>query len=52
MLDYVPDVGVQLYKNGRHLNTIPGVDFMRAIWGMFLGDNTVSEDLRDGMLGL
>ena len=52
VLDYVPDVGVQLYKNGRHLNTIPGVDFMWAIWGMFLGENTVSEDLRDGMLGL
>jgi len=52
VLDYVPDVGVQLFKNGRHLNTIPGADFMRAIWDMFLGENTVSEELRDGMLGL
>lgn len=50
-LDYSPTIGLSVTKDGRQRAIIPGADFMRAIWGMFLGDQTVSEALRDGMLG-
>ncbi len=51
-LDYVPGTGITLYKNNNPLVTIPGADFMRAIWGVFIGENPPTEALRNGMLGL
>jgi len=51
-LDYVPGIGITLYKNNNPLATIPGTDFMRAIWGIFIGENPPTEALRNGMLGL
>jgi hypothetical protein len=51
-LDYVPRSGITLYKNNNPLATIPGADFMRAIWGIFIGENPPTEALRNGMLGL
>ena len=33
------------------LGVVPGLQFKAAIYGMWLGSNPTSEDLRDGMLG-
>lgn len=51
ILDYVPGKGTTFSLNGKANGTIEGVDFMRAIWGVFLGDNPASDDLKKGMLG-
>lgn len=51
-LDYVPGTGTTVTINGKEEGTIPGTDFMRALWGIWLGANPPGGDaLRDGMLG-
>jgi hypothetical protein len=36
---------------GQVKGTIPGAEFMRALWGIWLGAKPPSEALKDGMLG-
>lgn len=50
-LDYVPGQGTTLLVNGSARGTIPGADFMQAIWRIYLGEHPASRKLRDGMLG-
>ncbi len=51
-IDYVPGTGTTVTINGAKEGTIPGADFMRALWGIWLGENPPGGDgLRDGMLG-
>lgn len=51
-LDYVPETGTTVTINGKKQGTIPGAEFMRALWGIWLGaDPPGGEALRDGMLG-
>lgn len=49
---YLPGVGVNTYKNGKLQTTISGLDFKKALFGMWLGDNPVDEDMKEGLLGL
>lgn len=51
-LFYNPAVGVKVYKNGKHYGNIPGYDFKTALFGIWLGPNPASSDLKEGMLGL
>jgi len=48
---YVPGVGVQSYKNGKLQSTIDGMDFKKALFGIWLGDDPADEDLKEAMLG-
>lgn len=48
---YIPGEGLSLFKNGRLKTTIEGLDFKKAYCAMYLGDDPVSEDLKEGMLG-
>ena len=48
---YVPGTGVKAFKNGQLKNTTPGLDFKKALFGIWLGDSPVDEDLKKGMLG-
>ncbi len=50
-LEYVPDKGLQVKKNGKHIGTIEGLEFKKALFSIWLGSKTVDETLRDGMLG-
>jgi len=50
-LKYVPTKGVEAYKNGRLLTTIEGLDFKKALFGIWLGDVPADADLKKGLLG-
>ncbi|TNF23722.1 MAG: chalcone isomerase [Bacteroidetes bacterium] len=47
---YVPGVGVQSYKNGKLEGTIEGMDFKKALFGIWLGNKPADEDLKQAML--
>lgn len=50
-LDYIPGKGVRVTKNGVVKGTIPGLDFKKAIFGMWFGTPPVQESLKNEMLG-
>ena len=50
-LKYVPKKGVETYKNGKLLTTIEGLDFKKALFGIWLSDNPVDADLKKGLMG-
>jgi hypothetical protein len=47
----IPGKGVEISKNGAVKTTIAGVDFKRALFGIWLGDKPAQADLKDKMLG-
>jgi hypothetical protein len=49
---YVPSVGVQVSKNGKLQNTIQGLDFKKALFGIWFSSNPVDADLKKALLGL
>lgn len=49
---YVPGTGVQTYKNGKLASTIPGLDFKKALFGIWFSGNPVDADLKKALLGL
>jgi len=48
---YIPGVGLQVSKNGKLLDTIDGLDFKTALWGIWLGADPADKNLKAGMLG-
>ena len=48
---YVPGLGTQTSKNGTLESTITGLDFKKALFGIWLSENPVQADLKKGMLG-
>lgn len=50
-LTYVPGKGTTLRLNGSTLVTIPGQDFAAAYFRIWLGDDPISESMRDALLG-
>lgn len=48
---YVPGTGVEIYKNGTKVNTITGLPFKKALFGIWLCDKPADGDLKDAMLG-
>jgi hypothetical protein len=50
-LDYVPGRGTSVSIKGVTKVTIPGVEFMKALWTIYLGPNPAYGPLKDGMLG-
>jgi Chalcone isomerase-like len=51
---YLPEEnGVKAYKNGKFLSFIPGgLEFKKAMLGIWLSNDPVDEDLKTGILGL
>jgi hypothetical protein len=47
----VPGKGVEVFKNGALKGTIEGLDFKKALFGIWLGDKPVQADLKAQMLG-
>jgi hypothetical protein len=48
---YSPEEGTKAYKGGKLLQTIEGADFKTALWGIWLGNDPVDKNLKEGMLG-
>jgi hypothetical protein len=48
---YQPGTGTQIYKSGKLLETIDGLDFKTALWGIWLGAEPVEKSLKAAMLG-
>lgn len=48
---YIPGVGVKSYKNGTYKSTVTGLDFKKALFGIWLSDTPVDDDLKKGLLG-
>jgi hypothetical protein len=48
---YTPTEGVRGFKNGKLKGTIAGLDFKKALFGIWLSDTPVDEDLKTGLLG-
>lgn len=43
---------VSVSKNGKHITSIKGLAFKKALFGIWLCDEPADEDLKQGMLGL
>ncbi|MCA9568934.1 MAG: chalcone isomerase family protein [Myxococcales bacterium] len=50
-LDYEPGVGTHVSVKGQEKGVIAGVDFMKALWGVYLGPSPPTTALKKGMLG-
>ena len=50
-ITYNPTDGVKIAKGGKTLETIAGLDFKTALWGIWLGNEPVDKNLKAGMLG-
>jgi hypothetical protein len=48
---YIPGKGVEAHKNGKLQNTIDGLDFKKALFGIWFGDDPADSDLKAGLLG-
>jgi hypothetical protein len=51
VLEYVPGTGTTVTVKGVKKGTIAGADFMKALWGVYLGPVPPTAKLKDGMLG-
>lgn len=49
-LTYTPGLGTELSFNGNALCTVPGRDFAKAYFGIWLGKNPIDEGFRDKLL--
>lgn len=50
-LVYVPGKGIEVFKNGAAKSTIAGVEFKKALFGIWLGDKPAQDSLKAEMLG-
>lgn len=50
VIDYVPGKGTTFSVAGRQV-TVPGVPFMKALFGIFVGAKPPTADLKAGLLG-
>jgi hypothetical protein len=48
---YVPGVGTTVSKNGEEIGVIAGLEFKKALFGMWLGEKPVQGGLKDALLG-
>jgi hypothetical protein len=51
VIDYVPGQGTSVYVKGAQKVTIPGADFMKAVFSIYFGASPAYAPLKDGMLG-
>lgn len=48
---YLPSKGVVAYKNDKELGTIEGMEFKKALFGIWLSNKPADDDLKEAMLG-
>jgi len=52
LLDYIPEQGTRVTIKGMNKGVIKGSDFNRALLSVWLGEDPVTEELKDAMLGI
>lgn len=50
-ITYQPGKGVVSYKNGKEKGVIEGMDFKKALFGIWLSNRPADDDLKEDMLG-
>ena len=48
---YLPEIGTHVLKNLELVDVIPGLEFKKAFFGIFLSDNPIQKNLKQSMLG-
>ena len=48
---YMPDTGTNVLKNSTFIDTIPGIKFKKAFFGIWLSKNPIQKNLKKAMLG-
>ena len=48
---FIPEIGTHVLKNNELVEIIPGFDFKKAFFGIFLSDNPIQKNLKKAMLG-
>jgi hypothetical protein len=49
---YVPEIGTSVYMNNELKGTIPGLEFKKAVFSIWLGEQTELPKLKKAMLGM
>ena len=50
-ITYLPGKGIQVLVKGKEMGTIPGIDFMKAVFSVWFGEIPADSGLKWGMLG-
>lgn len=50
-LAYIPGTGTVISKDGKTLGTIPGYEFKKVLFSIWLGSNPADKNLKKGLLG-
>ena len=48
---YLPDSGTHVLKNSNYIDTIPGLEFKKAFFGIYLSSKPIQKSLKKAMLG-
>ena len=48
---YMPEIGTNVLKNSTYIDTIPGIEFKKAFFGIWLSKNPIQKSLKKAMLG-
>ena len=48
---YMPDTGTNVLKNSTYIDTVPGIEFKKAFFGIWLSKNPIQKNLKKAMLG-
>jgi len=48
---FIPEIGTHVLKNKGLIELIPGIEFKKAFFGIFLSDNPIQKNLKNSMLG-
>ena len=48
---YLPNSGTHVLKNSEYIDMIPGIEFKKAFFGIFLSKNPIQKKLKQDMLG-
>ena len=49
-LVYLPAKGVVAYKNGEEKGVVPGKEFKKALFGIWLSNRPADDDLKESLL--
>jgi hypothetical protein len=48
---YLPGAGTNVLKNSEYIDTIPGIEFKKAFFGIWISNNPIQKNLKKSMLG-
>ena len=48
---YLPDAGTNVLKNSEYIDTIQGIEFKKAFFGIWISKNPIQKNLKKAMLG-